>query len=94
MDAGSASQAILFDLDRTLVDLQSFTDYAAAWESVRALLGESSAATVPETDWDRPTQACMSALVAVAGTSIWQEASDAIARHERAAIPESMAMPR
>ena len=94
MNAGSTSQAILFDLDRTLVDLQSFTDYAAAWESVRALLGESSAVTAPETDWDRPTQACMSALVAVAGTSTWQEASDAIARHERAAIPESMAMPR
>ena len=86
------TRALLLDLDRTLVDLQSFTDYAAAWEEVRAVADADSVA-VPETDWDRPTQACMSTLVAVAGTPIWQQASDVIAGFERRAIPSSIAMP-
>ena len=62
---------LLLDLDRTLVDLQSFTDYSAALADVRTLVGEWSDADVPETDWDRPTQACMSVLHSLLGDPRW-----------------------
>jgi phosphoglycolate phosphatase len=84
---------LLLDLDRTLVDLQSFTDYAAALADVGALIGEWPDADVPETDWDRPTQACMSVLHSLLGDPRWNEVSDAIAAHERAAVPQGVAMP-
>jgi phosphoglycolate phosphatase-like HAD superfamily hydrolase len=88
-----AARALLLDLDRTLVDLQSFTDYAAALADVEVLVGAWSDADVPDTDWDRPTQACMSVLHAVLGDPRWHEVSAAIAVHERAAIPRSHPMP-
>jgi phosphoglycolate phosphatase-like HAD superfamily hydrolase len=87
------ASAILLDLDRTLVDLQSFTDYAAALADVRLIVGEWSDADVPDTDWDRPTQACMSVLHSLLGDDRWHEVSAAIAGHERAAIPRSHPMP-
>lgn len=88
-----AARALLLDLDRTLVDLQSFTDYAAALVDVSALLDSWPDATVPATDWDGPTMACMSVLNALSGDERWPEISRAIARHERAAIPSSVIMP-
>lgn len=88
-----AARALLLDLDRTLVDLQSFTDYAAALADVEALMGTWSGADVPETDWDRPTMACMSVLHSLLGDPRWDEMSAAIAVHERAAIPYSVIMP-
>jgi phosphoglycolate phosphatase len=88
-----AADALLLDLDRTLVDLQSFTDYGAALADVRDLLGSWEVADVPETDWDAPTMACMSVLHSLAGDSRWTQVSEAIARHERAAIPFSTVMP-
>lgn len=87
------SPVLLLDLDRTLVDLQSFTDYSAALADVRTLVGEWSDADVPETDWDRPTQACMSVLHSLLGDPRWNQVSDAIAVHERAAVPQGVAMP-
>ena len=84
---------LLLDLDRTLIDLQSFTDYAAAVDDVRALLGEWPDADVPDTDWDRPTQACMSVLHALLGDPRWNAVSDAIAVHERAAVSQGVVMP-
>lgn len=84
---------LLLDLDRTLVDLQSFTDYATALADVRALVGEWPDADVPETDWDRPTQACMSVLHALLGDPRWMVVSDAIAVHERTAVPRGVVMP-
>lgn len=86
------TRALLLDLDRTLVDLQSYTDYAAAWSEVSALVGAESVG-VPQTDWDRPTQACMAALVGLATTPMWHQVSDTIAGYERRAIPESTLMP-
>ena len=86
-------RAILLDLDRTLVDLQSFTDYAAALADVRELVGDWDDADVPDTDWTGPTQACMSVLHSLLGDPRWQEVSAAIAVHERAAIPRSHPMP-
>ena len=84
--------AILFDLDRTLVDLQGFTDYAAALSDLRMILGESREASVPEADWDAPTMSVMAILVGLSGDPRWAEASQAVARHEFAAIAESRAM--
>lgn len=86
-------RAYLFDLDRTLVDLQTFTDYAAALRDVTALVGAREAAAVPAADWDAPTLSTMATLVALAGDERWDAASRAVAVHERAAIPESVAMP-
>ena len=91
--ARMAARALLLDLDRTLVDLQSFTDYAAALRDVQQLTGEWVTAEVPETDWDQPTMACMSVLHSLLGDPRWQDVSDAIAVHERAAIPQSVVMP-
>lgn len=85
--------ALLLDLDRTLVDLQTFTDYGAALADVRGLLGSWDAVEVPDTDWDAPTVACMSVLHSLAGDPRWVQVSDAIAVHERAAIPHSVLMP-
>jgi len=85
--------AYIFDLDRTLVDLQSFTDYAAALRDVTAVLGEAQQAQVPGADWDAPTLSTMAILVALAGDDRWGPASRAVAAHERAAIPASVAMP-
>ncbi len=84
---------LLLDLDRTLVDLQSYTDYAGALADVERLIGAWSDADVPDTDWDRPTQACMAVLHSMLGDSRWYEMSAVIAEHERAAIPQSVAMP-
>ena len=87
------ASAILLDLDRTLVDLQSATDYAAALRDVQAIIGAWPEADVPDTDWDRPTQACMSVLHSLLGDLRWHQVSDAIAVHERAACPKSFVMP-
>jgi phosphoglycolate phosphatase len=85
--------AFLFDLDRTLVDLQSFTDYAAALRDLTVLVGDGVGAAVPDADWDAPTLSTMAILVALAGDGRWEIASGAVAVHERAAIPRSAAMP-
>ncbi len=88
----SRFRAVLFDLDRTLVDVQSFTDYGAAWGDLEAA-GLTAHAELPSTNWDRPTIACMAALAALAGTADWQEASRLVEAHERAAIGSSRRMP-
>ena len=88
-----AAQAFIFDLDRTLVDLQSFTDYSAALRDVAEYADPASGASVPDADWDAPTLSTMAILVALAGDPRWEPASRAVARHERAAIPRSTAMP-
>ena len=85
--------AVLLDLDRTLIDLQSFTDYGAALDDVRSLVGSWQDVQVPDTDWDRATVACMSVLHAFLDDPRWSDISDAIAVHERAAIAQSELMP-
>lgn len=87
-------EAVLFDLDRTLIDLQTYTDYGAALEDTEAMIGSWDDPPAPETDWDAPTQRCMSILVALSGDPKWSEVSEAIAVHEMAAVAVSHAMPR
>ncbi len=86
-------QGYIFDLDRTLVDLQSFTDYAAALRDLSGLVGEQEGAVVPKADWDAPTLSTMSILVSLAGDERWESASRTVATHERSAISRSVAMP-
>ena len=87
-------KAVLFDLDRTLIDLQTYTDYGAALGNVEAMIGSWDDPPAPVTDWDAPTHRCMSILVALSGDPRWSEVSEAIAVHETAAIADSHAMPR
>ena len=84
--------AVLFDLDRTLVDVQSFTDYAAALTDVESLIAEWEDPPTPPTGWDGPTLRAMGVLVALSGDPRWQEVSDAIEAHELAAVERSVAM--
>lgn len=86
-------KAVLFDLDRTLVDVQSYTDYTAALADVEALIGSWQDRPTPSTGWDGPTRRCMSVLVSLSGDPRWQRVSDVIERHELAAISQSVAMP-
>ncbi|MCE2528436.1 MAG: HAD family hydrolase [Acidimicrobiia bacterium] len=87
-------KAVLFDLDRTLIDLQTYTDYGAALEDVESLIGSWDDPPAPQTDWDAPTQRSMSILVALSGDPRWCGVSEAIAVHEMTAIADSHAMPR
>ncbi|MGI9196253.1 MAG: hypothetical protein ACR2KE_02210, partial [Candidatus Nanopelagicales bacterium] len=86
-------RAILFDLDRTLVDLQNHTDYAAALADLHVLLEGWSEFTVLDADWDAPTLECMAILVALSHDPRWGPASATVAAHERAAVPRSRPMP-
>jgi HAD superfamily hydrolase (TIGR01509 family) len=83
-------RAVLLDLDRTLVDVQSYTDYDAAWDAVRAAHSDLVAADEgPDTGWTSSTRACMGTLAALPDGPLWQE----VAEYERAAIPRSVTMP-
>jgi phosphoglycolate phosphatase len=86
-------KAVLFDLDRTLVDVQSHTDYAAAVAEVEEMIGSWDDPPTPPTGWDGPTRRAMGILVSLAGDQRWQEVSNLIERHERAAVGRSTAMP-
>lgn len=89
-------EAFLFDLDRTLVDLQTYTDYGAALSDLTDLIdlaGAQSGADVPAADWDAPTFSTMGILVALAGDERWGPADRVVAAHEFAAIGQSVAMP-
>lgn len=85
--------ALLLDLDRTLVDLQSFTDYDAAWAEVCELVDPSLGGTGPDTSWASATRACMGVIAGVTDHTLWRTVSDTIERHERAAIVRSTPMP-
>lgn len=84
---------VLLDLDRTLVDVQSATDYDSAWRDVVALLGQDAEDLGPDTGWTAATRACMAVLGQLPASDRWYAVSDAVAVHERAALPRSQAMP-
>ena len=86
-------RAILFDLDRTLVDLQSFTDYGAALDAIEAVIGEWPDPPTPATGWEAPTRRAMGILAALAGDPRWPAVSGLIESYERAAVPLSRPMP-
>jgi phosphoglycolate phosphatase-like HAD superfamily hydrolase len=85
--------AVLLDLDRTLVDLQSFTDNDAAWAAVQPLVPVDLPLDVPQTGWSSATRACMGVLAALPDGELWWTISNRIAEFETAAIEQSVAMP-
>ncbi|MEZ5092439.1 HAD family hydrolase [Nocardioides sp.] len=85
--------AVLLDLDRTLVDVQSFTDYDTAWRDVLAVLGQAVEEHGPETGWTAATRACMALLGQLPAGDQWYAVSETIAGHERAAVGLSRPMP-
>ena len=85
--------AVLLDLDRTLVDVQTFTDYDAAWRDVVAVLGEDADDLGPETGWTAATRACMAVLGQLPAGDQWHTVSGVVAAHERAAVAISRPMP-
>ena len=87
------ADAVLLDLDRTLVDLQSFTDYDAAWADVRPLVPPDLQPAGPSTTWLSATRACMGVLAALPAGVLWHEVSGLVAKHERAAIALATPMP-
>jgi HAD superfamily hydrolase (TIGR01509 family) len=84
---------VLLDLDRTLVDVQSYTDYDSAWLDIAALLGEHGEDQGPETGWTERTRRCMAVMGQLPDGDLWHAVSGAVAAHERAAIPASRQMP-
>ncbi|MFO7549693.1 MAG: HAD hydrolase-like protein [Acidimicrobiia bacterium] len=84
---------VLFDLDWTLIDVQTHTDYDAAFHDVSRALERWPEVSTPATSWDGPTRACMGILVALAGRPGWAEASALIESHEMRAVEASRAMP-
>lgn len=86
-------RTVLLDLDRTLVDLQTFTDYDAAWAEVRDLVDPGLAASGPTTAWSSATRACMGVIAGLPDGALWREVSRTIERHELVAVPSSTAMP-
>lgn len=85
--------AMIFDIDRTLVDVRSHVDLRPALEEVRRLAGVSGKPRTPDTGWDEATRACMDTLVALGGDRRWQAVSDAIAAYEEEAAEASTPMP-
>ncbi len=84
---------VLLDLDRTLVDLQTYTDYDAAWEEVQLHLPSEVILAGPETGWSSATRSCMGVLAALPDGDLWWTISGIIARYEAVAIEQSVAMP-
>ena len=85
--------ALLLDLDRTLVDLQSYTDYDQAWQAVQPFVPSDLTLNVPETGWSSATRACMGVLAALPESELWWKISGIIAEFETAAIAQSVLMP-
>jgi phosphoglycolate phosphatase-like HAD superfamily hydrolase len=85
--------AVLLDLDRTLVDLQSYTDYDQAWQAVQPYVPSDLTLNVPETGWSSATRACMGVLAALPESDLWWRISGIIAEFETAAIAQSVLMP-
>lgn len=87
-------EALLLDLDRTLVDVQTFTDYGAALEDVDRELGSIEVRKLPETAWASATRRAMGVLVSLADDPVrWERASAVIEAHELAAVPRASPMP-
>ena len=56
-------KALLLDLDRTLVDVQTFTDYESAVDDVQRALGPVDLIGVPETEWRSATRTALATQI-------------------------------
>lgn len=85
--------AILFDLDRTLVDVQTHTDYGTALAELEASIGSWDDPPTPPTGWGSATRRAMGILVALTGDPRWPAISEILDVHEQRAIDPSSVMP-
>ena len=86
--------ALLLDLDRTLVDVQSFTDYDAACRDLDAEFGEIALAEMPESGWRSATHRAMATLFSLSGSGEdWAKADEIISGYEGAVVETATAMP-
>lgn len=86
--------ALLLDLDRTLIDVESYVDYCAALEELRtAFPGDALGDTPETTGWGTCTKEVIARLVALAGTSDYPAAAALVAAHELEGAPAAQAMP-
>ncbi|HSF85742.1 MAG TPA: HAD hydrolase-like protein [Acidimicrobiia bacterium] len=87
-------RALLLDLDRTLVDVESVVDYCRALDELEAAFPHASVAvTPPTTGWGSCTKAVIGILVGLAGTDQYPEAAGLVSRHEMAGAAAATAMP-
>lgn len=87
-------ELLILDLDRTLVDVQTYTNYEAACEDLKKALGEVALDLMPVSGWRSATQKAMAILFALASDEErWEVADRIISGHETAAVPKARAMP-
>lgn len=88
------TRALLLDLDRTLVDVQTFTDYEAVCDELDETFGDLRLVDMPESGWRTATHRAMATLFSLSGdTTDWARADDIVSRHELSAIDQATAMP-
>ena len=72
-------EALLLDLDRTLVDVQTYTDYEEACRHLEQELGAVELIDVPESGWRSATHQAMSTLSSLApDPPAWARADEII----------------
>lgn len=85
---------LLLDLDRTLVDVQTFTAYEVVCQELDEVFGKIRLSEMPESGWRSATHRAMAILFSLAGVEAdWAHADEIVSRHELAAIDEATAMP-
>ena len=90
----TAAGALLLDLDRTLVDVESAVDYCAALEELRSAFPNAAMGATPDTTgWGSCTKQVIALLVGLAGTPDYPPAAALVAAHELCGAPDSQPMP-
>jgi len=88
------AKALLLDLDRTLVDIESHVDYCAALADLHSgFLAPDGPVTPETTGWGRCTLDVIRFLVAMAGRPEYAEASALVAGYELDGAAHAVAMP-
>ncbi len=91
---GSAPKALLLDLDRTLIDVESYVDYCAAVADLRVRFPAAELGATPDTTgWGSCTKEAVARLVGLAGTPEYPAAAALVAQHELVGAPHATAMP-
>lgn len=83
---------LILDLDRTLVDVESFVDYCAALAELRRIVPDAGTDSVDRA-WGSCTRAAMAILAARSTDPAWPAASAAVEGFELEGIERSRPMP-
>lgn len=90
----SDTVALLLDLDRTLVDVETYVDYCAALRDLRVSFPDGGVGLTPETTgWGSCTKEVIARLVALAGEAGYPPAAALVAQRELEGAPGAQAMP-